>query len=82
MGGGGTVYVITRDGRELHLKRTLTSLLQELPPTILQISRYNAVNIQCISFIDHETHLLYLRDQEKPLAIGEGYYTNLLELLR
>lgn len=82
VGGSGTVYIITKDGRHLQLNRTMTSLLQELPPHILQISRYNAVNVQCISSIDHETHQLYLRDQEKPLEIGEGFYSNLLELLR
>lgn len=82
VGGGGTVFVIIRDGRELHLNRTMASLLQELPPYILQISRYNAVNIQCISHIDHETHQLFLKGQERALAIGEGFYSNLMELLR
>ncbi len=82
VGGSGTVFVVTRDGRELHLNRTMASLLQELPPYILQISRYNAVNIQCISHIDHETHQLFLKGQERALAIGEGFYSNLLELLK
>lgn len=82
VGGGGTVFVVTQDGRELRLNRTLTNLLQELPPYILQVSRYNAVNIQCISSIDHETHQVVLKDQERPLAIGEGFYPNLLELIR
>ncbi|MCB9295616.1 MAG: response regulator transcription factor [Lewinellaceae bacterium] len=82
VGGSGTVHVIVKDGRKLHLNRTLTSLLQELPPYILQVSRYNAVNIQCISYIDHEKHELFLKGRKKGLPIGEGYYSNLLELLK
>lgn len=82
VGGSGTVFVITNDGRELRLNRTMSSLLKELPRYILQISRFNAINIQCISSIDHEKHQLFLREQEKPLNIGEGFYSNLMELLK
>jgi len=82
VGGSGSIYVITQDDREIFLKQTMISLLKELPPYIIQISRYNAVNLRYIHSIDHEEHTLQLRNNPKSFEIGPGFYGSLLELVK
>lgn len=43
VGGNGYIFVVTQDDREIFLKQSMVSLLKDLPPYILQISRFNAI---------------------------------------
>lgn len=81
VGGNRTVYVITEDHEPLRFNRSMTSLLEELPSYILQISRFNAVNVRAIHSIDHESHNLRLWHKDMTLKIGEGYYSNLMDMI-
>ncbi len=82
VGGNGYIYVVARDGREILLKQSMISLLKELPAYIIQISRFNAVNLNFIHRIDHEKHSLQLRGKTKSFEIGDGFYSNLMEILK
>ena len=56
--------------------------IKELPAFITRIHRNNAINVHKIDRVDHEDHVIYLRDQNRGIGIGDAYYPGILRMLR
>lgn len=81
VGGGGTVIVVTTDGKHIKVNQTMNALLKKLPNTIVKISRDNAINSEKIDRVDHDSHRVYLQMTKRTLKIGDTYYPELMKLL-
>ena len=82
VGGSGSVIFVLEDGRTMIVKKTLNHFLNFLPDYIMRIHRQNAVNLHKLSHIHHDDRALYLKGHDKPLTIGDKYYSELLKLLK
>lgn len=82
--GGGETFVIM-ENVICQVDLTLTKFLDLLPTEeFYRISRSNAVNLTKIICINRENHTLEIDvygGKSKKLSIGEGFYTDLLQLL-
>ncbi len=58
---------------------SLTQLLQKLPPNFRQINRFEAINTEWVSFIDHSEREVALRNGTS-LSIGDSYYGGLCQI--
>jgi DNA-binding LytR/AlgR family response regulator len=82
VGGGGRTIVVTEDGKNVTIQKTLSVFLQELPSYIIRVHRNNAVNKRKISHIDHDDHVVHLRGNKRAIGIGDVYYQGLLRMLK
>lgn len=77
-GQGKTEVVLERQALQSGL--SLSQLLAKLPPNFLQVNRYEAINIEWISVLDHTERELKLRNG-CTCSIGGGYYQDLCKWL-
>lgn len=59
---------------------SLSQMLSKLPPNFLQVNRYEAINIEWISILDHTEREVKLRPGYT-CSIGAGYYQELCKWL-
>jgi DNA-binding LytR/AlgR family response regulator len=59
---------------------SLTQLLQKLPSKIKQVNRYEAINIDWISYLDHSEKEVLLRNGTK-VPVGDSFYDSLIKAL-
>lgn len=82
VGGSGSIYLVTADGRHLQIHQTLNSFMETAPEKIIKVHRNNAVNIDKISHLDHENRLIFLRGHKRGLSIGRTYYPTVVQLMQ
>ncbi len=75
-GKGKTIVVFEKF--EMPCSLSLSQLLPTLPKAFIQINRYEAININWISILDHSDKEVKLRNGESSL-IGTAYYSGLCE---
>lgn len=59
---------------------SLTQLLQKLPAKIKQVNRYEAINIDWITYLDHSEQEVLLRNGIK-VPVGDSFYKSLINSL-
>ena len=74
--GSGCSYLTMEDLQVITAPNTLNKLMSQLPKFITRISRYNAVNIRKIDWIDHKEQLVYLKGRDKGLGYGKNFYAD------
>jgi DNA-binding LytR/AlgR family response regulator len=74
----GTTEVILQNS-SFNSNLSLTQLLQKLPQNFRQINRFEAINTDWVSFIDHSEREVALRNGAT-LSIGDSYYGGLCQL--
>lgn len=82
VGGGGRTIIVTEDGKQVVVQKTLSVLLQELPSSIMRVHRNNAVNKHKISHVDHDDHVVYLSGNKRGIGIGDVYYQSILRMMK
>lgn len=75
--GNTEIYL---ESKVLKCNTSLVQLLQTLPSNFLQISRFEIINIQWISYIEHVNKEIYMRNGQA-LMIGSSFYKNLCKSL-
>lgn len=83
VGGSGSIFLGTssqlEDCKKVH--QTLARFLEQAPDRFVRIHRNYAIQLACISHINHEEHMLYLKGYERGFPIGRTYYPALNRLL-
>jgi len=82
VGGGGRTIIVTDDGRNVIVQKTLAVFLQEMPAYIIRVHRNNAINKHKISHINHDDHVIYLIGNKRAIGIGDVYYQGVLRMLK
>ena len=80
VGGSGSIFLVTSDGRHIQVQQTLNSFLENVSGHFVKIHRNNAINLRKLSHIDHENRLVFLRGHTKGLSIGRTYYPSVVKL--
>lgn len=74
----GTTEIILQSN-SLNSNLSLTQLLQKLPVNFRQINRFEAINTDWVSYIDHSEREVFLRNGAT-LSIGDSYYVGLCQI--
>jgi len=72
--GSGCTLAKMSHGELITISRTMNQLLATLPDYILRVSRFNAVNINKITSIDHIENMIYLQGQDKAIGYSKNFY--------
>jgi DNA-binding LytR/AlgR family response regulator len=75
-GQGRTEVVLEKHALQSGL--SLSQMLAKLPPSFLQVNRYEAINVDWISVLDHTEREVRLRNGACCI-VGSGYYPALME---
>ena len=78
--GSGKIQIMT-DHLSDPIDMTLSKILKSLPKNIVQISKYQAVNINFINGINQGDRTLKLEGNSTAFGIGNNYYNELLAVL-
>jgi two-component system LytT family response regulator len=73
---GFTTFVL-RGNKMIKVRKTLSELLEKLPPYFCRIARDKAVNLRHLDQIDHESSELFLDGCRENFFIGEPYKPSL-----
>ncbi|TVR85551.1 MAG: DNA-binding response regulator [Saprospirales bacterium] len=79
--GKGKTQVILKSNATLECSLSLAQLLLHLPSSFFQINRFEAINLNCISMIDHGNRELVLQNGQY-CSIGSAFYNQFLKLTR
>lgn len=77
--GKGKTQVILKSNANLECNLSLTQLLLQLPSSFFQINRFEAINLNCISMIDHGNRELILQNGQY-CSIGSAFYDQFSKL--
>lgn len=79
--GKGKTKITLKSNVELNCSLSLTQMLQNLPPFFFQINRFEAINLYCISLIDHGNRELILQNGQY-CSIGSAFYDQFSKITR
>ncbi|MEM1327255.1 MAG: LytTR family DNA-binding domain-containing protein [Bacteroidota bacterium] len=77
--GSGKVVIYTTE-RKIDANLSLRQARKKLPPYFFQVSKYAAINLQKIDYINHSERDLYLQNGDR-IGIGDSFYKPLMKQL-
>ncbi len=77
--GKGMTVITLKSNVELNCSLSLSRMLLNLPPFFFQINRFEAINLYCISLIDHGNKEVILENGHY-CSIGSAFYDQFLKV--